>query len=347
MENTTNYNQQQYYYPPMQLRQEKKPLPAFVGPLVMFFVALITALPSLITRIINYLTFPDYFTFPEMYEEYQQYLIHTNLSTLLFYLFGLLTAGVAGFLCYRGVRGSLKFSACLEIGFLLKSILSNILYALLYLTDSVESLSTVAEIIINNIALPIFGGIFSVITLIIINSLEKKADKKIKPATVGYDQYGNPVMPKKKQGFTVGKAAIVVFGTDLLYFLFALIQGLIFGFTMVNIDSSLYYTITYFFYAANNLLTIAFVSALAFPLGKGVKNGISYIGCYGLAAFISGILSSFINILILFIVGIKSMESAGYTIATGITSVLGNIIGIIAIIGISALIRKRKEFSEN
>ncbi len=346
MENNMNYNQQQYYYSPVQLRQEKKPLPAFVGPLVMFFVVLVSALPNLITSIINSLTLPDYFTFPEMYAEYQQYQIHTNLSTLLFNLFCLLAAGVAGFLCYRGVRGSLKFSACLEIGLLLKTSLSYLLYALLYLTDSRGSLSTVGSIIINNVALPVLGGIFSVITLVIIDSLEKKADKKFKPATAGYDQLGNPVTPKKKQGFTVGKAAIVVFGTFLLDFVIILIQSFILGFATVNIDYSLYNAITYFLYAANSLFIIALVCALAFLLGKGVKNGISYIGCYGLEVFISCVLSSFINILILLIVGIETLESTGYSVVNGITAILGSIIGIISSIGISALIRKRKEFTE-
>ena len=201
--------------------------------------------------------------------------------------------------------------------------------------------------ILSNIVFPVLGVIFAVVILVVIDILEKKPKKNKNPAPVSYDQYGNPVMPKKKKGFTVGRASIVIFGTFFISFLFILIQSLIFSFALSSASFSIQSAISQFSNALYNFITLIAVSALAFPLGKGAKNGIALVGCFASATYISGLLSAFINILLLLIVGIEIMEPTYYSLANIGTVIIGNLAGALITIGVAALIHKRKEFSEN
>lgn len=340
MENTTNYNQQQYYYPPMQLRQEKKPLPAFVGPLVLFFVGLFSVIPNSTGHIVAAYTLPEYMD----NWQFREHIMITSAGSLLSNIFYFLLVGLAGFFCYRGFRGSLKFTGCLLIGLYLTWFFFDILYGIGFLQGDLFILSYSTQTTIYYTIPPLLGTIFSTILLVIIDILEKKTKKNKNPITVNYDQYGNFVMFPKNKGFSVARASIVVLVTFILYIIFFLVSK----FIPVNIDNSNYfYSAIYFCPAITYLITLICIVSLSFLIGKGVKNGVGLIGCYASSAFIAQALYSMINLILFSIVGVDIVESGYYNAVTIILTVIANLTGALITIGIVALIHNRKEFSEN
>ena len=329
MENNVNYAQQ--YYPPTELRQEKKPLPAFVGSLVLFFVGVFSVMPISTGDIVANYVLPEYTNILSR-------LIIINTGYLFANIFYIFLAGLSGFFCYRNFRGALKFMGCLKIGSLLNWVLYYILHGVLYSTSAISSLSDIVTTIIDYVVSPFLCVIFAVIVLIVIDSLEKKPQTS---PSVNYNQNKSPIMTKKKKGFSVGKVSAVVLITVVFNTVFYLTSQYLYYYSPIAIS----YSTFCFLSVLTNLITLICLIALSFPFGKGVKNGISLVGCYASTTYVAEILISLINIMVLVTVNIRT-ASITFLIDIG-TVIIGNLAGALITIGVAALIHKRKEFSEN